>query len=240
MLSLYSANLGPRGMLIVRGLIASLLQVVFLSALLLIPAGTWHWPRAFQFLAAYSLLLIGFVVLAARVAPASLETRLRPPAAKSQPMGDRLATAFLYGSISGWAVLIPLDVHRLHLLPPPPSALAPLAVIAGLGGFAIIAAAVLENAFASPIVEDQTDRGHELVDTGLYAQVRHPLYLGLLVLLAGMGLWLESVAAVLALTVVMAALAIRVTIEERTLRSTLAGYPEYTERVRYRIIPWIW
>lgn len=227
-------------MLLVRGLLGGLLQLVLIGALLLIPAGTWQWPRAIQFLAAYGVALLVSIVILARVAPASLEARLEAPAAKSQPLADRLASAFLFLALFCWFVFIPVDVHRLQLLPPPEPGVPLLGAILGAGGLGILFAALLQNAFATPIVRDQSNRGQVLMDTGAYARVRHPFYLGLFLWLVGLALWLGSVAAVLALPVVLVALAGRIFVEERTLRDTLPGYADYLKRVRYRIVPWIW
>ena len=63
---------------------------------------------------------------------------------------------------------------------------------------------------------------------------------GLLLFLAGLPLWLESYAGVLALSIVFAALAARIHAEESTLRETLPGYGEYMEKVRYRLVPSVW
>ena len=115
-----------------------------------------------------------------------------------------------------------------------------LGAILGAGGLGILFAALLQNAFATPIVRDQSNRGRVLMDTGAYARVRHPFYLGLFLWLVGLALWLGSVAAVLALPVVLVALAGRILVEERTLRDTLPGYADYLKRVRYRVVPWIW
>ena len=227
-------------MLLVRGLLGGLLQLVLIGAVLLIPAGTWQWPRAIQFLAAYGVALLVSIVILARVAPASLEARLAAPAAKSQPLADRLASTFLFLALLCWFVFIPVDVHRLQLLPPPEPGVPLLGAILGAGGLGILFAALLQNAFATPIVRDQSNRGQVLIDTGAYARVRHPFYLGLFLWLVGLALWLGSVAAVLALPVVLVALAGRIFVEERTLRDTLPGYADYLKRVRYRIVPWIW
>ncbi|MDH3486227.1 MAG: hypothetical protein OEM16_18590, partial [Myxococcales bacterium] len=101
----------------VRGLIGGLFQVALFAALLLIPAGTWHWPRAIQFLVAYSVVMSVSVVTLARVAPASLEARLQPPVAKTQPVADRVITFLIILSFAVWLAFIPLDVFHLHLLP---------------------------------------------------------------------------------------------------------------------------
>ena len=225
---------------IVRGLLGGLLQLVLIGAVLLIPAGTWQWPRAIQFLAAYGVASLVSIVILARVAPASIEARLETPAAKSQPLADRLAGAVLFCALFCWFVFIPVDVHRLQLLPPPEPGVPLLGAILGAGGLGILFAALLQSAFAAPIVRDQSNRGQVLIDTGAYARVRHPFYLGLFLWLVGLALWLGSVAAVLALPVVLVALAGRISVGERTLRDTLPGYADYLKRVRYRIVPWIW
>jgi protein-S-isoprenylcysteine O-methyltransferase Ste14 len=101
-------------------------------------------------------------------------------------------------------------------------------------------ATLFQNAFAAPIVKDQSERGHVLIDTGLYGRIRHPFYLGLLFLLMGLALWLESYASVLALLLPFVFLIARITVEERTLRETLPGYGDYMKRVRYRLVPFVW
>jgi protein-S-isoprenylcysteine O-methyltransferase Ste14 len=79
-----------------------------------------------------------------------------------------------------------------------------------------------------------------LIDTGLYACIRHPFYLGLLSFFLGLGLWLESYAGVAALLLILVLLIARIAVEERALRETLPGYPDYVKRVRYRLVPFVW
>ena len=109
-----------------------------------------------------------------------------------------------------------------------------------LAGFGVMLLTLYQNAFAAPIVKDQADRGQVVIDTGLYSRVRHPFYVGLLLFLIGLALWLESYASVLAVSVVFAALVVRIHAEEKTLQETLPGYPEYMSKVRYRLVPGIW
>ena len=227
-------------MLLVRGLFGGLFQIGLFATLLLVPAGTWQWPRATQFLAVYGVVLLVAIVVLARLAPASLEARLQPPAAKSQPKEDRIAPSFLFLSLLAWVLFIPIDVFRLHLLPPPSFGVSVLGAAVFFTGFGVSLATLLENAFAVPIVMDQSERGQVLVDTGLYAHIRHPLYLGFALFFIGLGLWLESYASVVALSGVSVALVARVSIEESTLRETLPGYSGYLARVRYRMVPYVW
>lgn len=99
---------------------------------------------------------------------------------------------------------------------------------------------LFQNAFAAPIVKDQSERGQVLIDTGLYGCIRHLFYLGNLLFFIGIALWLESYASVLALPFVFVVLIIRIFIEEKTLRESLPGYTEYMGKIRYRLIPFVW
>jgi protein-S-isoprenylcysteine O-methyltransferase Ste14 len=232
-------------LLILRGMISGLFNAGFLAALLLVPAGlvsggTWRWPRAHVFLAAYCVILEAGTIVLAIAAPASLKARLRGPVSRKQPAADRIVTAILMLSLLAWIIFIPIDVFNLKLLPAPPFAVSLCGGILFLVGFAIILTAIYQNSFAVPFVEDQTERGQVLVDTGLYAHVRHPLYLGALPFFAGLALWLESYAALIATSVLIGLLVARIFVEENTLRRTLPHYGKYTQKVRYRLIPFVW
>jgi len=227
-------------MLVLRGLIGGLSQIAVIAALLLIPAGTWHWPRAVQFLVIYGLVNSVSIVALARLAPASLEARLTAPSAESHPMADRVVTPLFIVSLLAWFVFIPVDVFRLWLLPPPSLEVSVFGVVVSLAGYAIIWTTLFQNAFAVPIVKDQSERGQVLIDTGLYGRIRHPFYLGFILFLMGLALWLESYASVLALLLPCFFLVARIKVEERTLSETLLGYADYMRRVRYRLVPFVW
>lgn len=227
-------------MLLIRGLLGALFQIALLAVLLFLPAGTWNWPRAILFLMVYGLLLLVSTVVLARLAPASLEARLTIPIHKSQPMADRVVTSFLFLSFIAWFVLIPIDVFHLQLLPPPHFTVSVCGAALFLAGFGILITALFQNAFAVPIVRDQSERGQVLIDTGLYSRVRHPMYFGFLLFLIGIALWLESYASLLALPFVFVFVIARIFIEEKTLQETLPGYVEYMAKVRYRLISFVW
>lgn len=232
-------------MLIIKGLIGGLFQLAIFSAFLVIPAGllpggTWYWQRALIFIGVYGFILEASVVVLAVVAPASLEARLKAPSVKKQPVADRFVTAILFLTFLGWFVSIPVEVFYLKLLPTPQFVLSVCGGVLSLLGFAIVLTAIYQNSFAVQYVEDQTEHGQTLVDTGLYAIVRHPLYLGILPFMAGIALWLESYASLIAVLVILFVLIARIIVEERTLRETLPGYTEYMAKVQYRLIPFIW
>ena len=225
--------------LLLKGMLGGLGQVAFLCAVLFIPAGTLDWPRATQFLAAYGIVLPAGIVWLVIKSPESLAARFEMPEG-SQPKADRIISIFLILAILTVFLMIPIDVFHLHLFPPPAPMLSALGAAIAAAGFGILMVALRQNPFAVSMVKNQQDKGHHLIDTGLYDVVRHPFYTGLLLFLGGITLWLESYAALLALGAVLMILVGRILVEEKTLRETLPGYIEYMKRVRYRIVPLIW
>ena len=103
-----------------------------------------------------------------------------------------------------------------------------------------MATAVWQNPYAAPIVGDQTERGQVVIDSGLYGLIRHPLYLGYILFLTGLGLWLGSLVSVLVMPVIVAPIVARILIEEKNLLENLSGYAEYMTRVPHRLIPLAW
>ena len=226
-------------MLMIKGIIAGFGQMVFLGAALFIPAGTLEWPRATQFLSAYGVVLLVSIIWLALTAPESLRARFEMPDS-TQPKADRILSVLLIMTISAFILIIPIDVFHLHLLPPPSLIVSLIGAVIAAAGFGLLVIALSQNEFAVSMVKNQQDKGHRVIDTGLYGIVRHPFYAGLLLFMIGIALWLESYVALLALTAVLMVLVGRIFVEEKTLRKTLSGYTEYIGRVRYRLIPSIW
>jgi protein-S-isoprenylcysteine O-methyltransferase Ste14 len=96
------------------------------------------------------------------------------------------------------------------------------------------------NSFAAPVVKLQTERGHRVISSGPYAWVRHPMYSGTVLFFVGAPLLLGSWWGVAMAPLFAILFAIRAGIEERALIAGLPGYADYTEHVRYRLIPGIW
>ena len=97
-----------------------------------------------------------------------------------------------------------------------------------------------ENSFAAPVVKIQEERGHQVISSGPYRYVRHPMYAGALLFFAGMSLLLGSWWGLLPTVVLGVLFGVRIPIEERALRGGLVGYEEYARRVRYRLVPFFW
>ena len=227
-------------MLVIKGVVGSLFQTAIIGALILLPAWTWQWTEANQFLICYAILSMFSAVFLALKAPASLEARMEMPMNETQPLSDRIATGFLLAFLLGWFLFIPIDVFYLKLLATPQQMIQILGGIMSLFGYGIMLLALYQNEFATPVVRDQSERGHELRDTGLYGLVRHPFYTGFILFCIGMALWLQSYAALIAGLLPLTALVGRIYAEEKILQETLPGYREYMSRTRNRIIPFIY
>ncbi|NJK62956.1 MAG: hypothetical protein HC921_10010, partial [Synechococcaceae cyanobacterium SM2_3_1] len=152
--------------LLVKGLLAGLFQVIGFAALLFVPAGTVDWPRGIQFLTAYSLLLVLTITLLAQFAPGSLEARLHPLIAEGQPMSDRVITTLLFFGLFFWFILIPIEVFHWQLLPQPMLLISMGGAVICCLGFFLVAWSLFQNEFMIPIVKSQPERGQKLIDSG--------------------------------------------------------------------------
>ncbi len=223
-----------------RLVVSLVFQAMLFTALVMGTAwaitGHMDWPRGWITLAL--LLLVsaagGFWLLGRD--PDLVRERAALPAPKSP--ADTLATLLIALSVIGWFVFAVWDVHALQLV----SMMPELSFVAGLVIYALGVAAITwtfrVNSFAATVVKVQEDRQQRVIDTGPYALVRHPMYLGSIVFFVGLGLILGSAAAaVLALPLFFLAFLPRRLREERVLRRDLPGYLDYQSRVRARILP---
>lgn len=210
------------------------------GAVLFLPAGTFYWWRAWVFLGGLTVLTSATMVGVMRTRPGLLNERYKGIVQKGQPWVDRVLVLAFVAAYMGSLVFIPLDVFHYHLLPKPSVWVSSFGLVLVVVGWVIISLVFQENAFAAPVVRHQAEREHKVVDTGVYAFVRHPMYLGIFIMNVGTALWLESYAAALLAIVPMGLLAVRIVFEERFLRRELPGYEVYTQKVSYRLVPYVW
>jgi protein-S-isoprenylcysteine O-methyltransferase Ste14 len=227
-------------MSVARAIVGILVYVGLFAVLLLVPAGTLDWWRAWVLLGVLLVMRAAGTAAAIRVNPEMLAERSRLPLHRGQPLADRVLLLSFMAAFAALIAFCPLDVFHLRLLPRPPAAVSVCGIVLFAAGWWIIAEVLRTNAFAVRVVRHQPERGHTLVDTGVYGVVRHPMYAGIIPVLIGMCLWLESYAGALLALVPIGILAARIVLEERFLRRTLPGYDAYTARVRWRLVPRLW
>jgi protein-S-isoprenylcysteine O-methyltransferase Ste14 len=215
-------------------------NVAFYALLLFVPAGTLHWWRAWVFLGVTVAVMVVAIFSILPDNSGLFSERARGVIQKGQPLWDRILVILVVVSYVGQIVFIPLDVFRFHLVPKPGGLVSFLGLALYVAGWWIMTLAMKVNPFAVPVVRLQEERHQRVIDTGVYSVVRHPMYAGFAPFAIGPALWLESSAAALLAIVPIVLLGVRSVFEERFLKRELKGYDAYTEKVRYRLIPFVW
>jgi protein-S-isoprenylcysteine O-methyltransferase Ste14 len=215
-------------------------NVAIFGVSLFLPAGTLDWWRAWVFLGVVLMAAVASTAALYRYDMALLEERFKPPMQKGQPLADKILVLLLIATFIGLVVFIPLDVFRFHLLASPGTVVSSAGLLLFAAGWWILTLAMIDNPFAVAVVRLQEERDQKVIDSGVYAVVRHPMYAGAIPLLVGMSLWLESYTAAVLAIIPFSTLVLRIRIEEKLLIQELKGYEEYTKRVRYRLIPFLW
>jgi protein-S-isoprenylcysteine O-methyltransferase Ste14 len=168
--------------------------------------------------------------------PKLLQRRMRGGPTAEKETSQKIIMLFTSAGFIGLLIVPALD-HRFgwsHM--PPLVALAGDAMVA-LGWLAIFFV-FKENTFTSATIELAPDQ--RVISTGPYALVRHPMYAGALVMLAGIPIALGSWWGLLVIIATTPALIWRLLDEEKFLAKNLPGYVAYQQRVRYRLIPFVW
>lgn len=227
-------------MFLFKVLIALFWNLLIFGGLLFLPVWTLNWWRAWAFLGVVSIGVIITMVAVFRDNEELWNERLKPPIQADQPLADKIIISLFVLTFFMLIAAIPLDVFRFHLLGKPDAMISGLGLLLFIAGWWMISLSFKENTFAVPVVKHQVDRHQTVIDTGVYGVVRHPLYAGGALAMIGIPLWLESYAAALFAIVPIVLLMVRILIEEQFLRQKLEGYPDYTERVRYRMVPYLW
>jgi protein-S-isoprenylcysteine O-methyltransferase Ste14 len=207
-----------------------------MAALLLVPAGTLNYWQAWVFMAVFVSASAAVTVYLAIYDPRLLGRRMRGGPAAEKERSQRLIISLAMMGFSGLLVIPAFD-HRFGWSGVPTyTCLVGDALIAA--GFLIVFFVVKVNTYAASTIEVAEDQ--KVISTGPYALVRHPMYAGSFPILIGTPLALGSWWGLSALIVVIPALIWRLVDEESFLRKNLPGYTEYTDKVRYRLVPNVW
>jgi protein-S-isoprenylcysteine O-methyltransferase Ste14 len=203
-------------------------------------AGDWRWVEGWLFNAWFVSVCIATITWLYLKDPALLSERFRRPGTGGQSQGDELIVFALVGGFIAWIALMPLDARRFHWLPPVPLPLSLLGAVFLAASWVFLFRSFTDNPFLSPLVRIQSERDHHVVTTGVYGVVRHPMYLGAVLMFVGAPLLTRSAAALIAGAALSVLLAVRSVNEEALLVVDLPGYDEYRRRVRFRLVPFVW
>ena len=213
--------------------------VKFLSGLLLVglllflPAGTFAFRQAWLLMGILFIPMFIAGLIMMKKSPALLRRRL--DAREAQPeqravialSGLMFLAVFIVAGLNfrfGWIVL--------------PDWVSYVSAVVFLLAYGLYAEVLRENVWLSRTVEVQENQ--KVIDTGLYGLVRHPMYMSTLLLFLSMPLVLGSVVSFVIMLTYIPIIAKRIRNEEKVLEIGLEGYAEYKERVRYKVIPFVW
>lgn len=214
--------------------------LIVFPAVVLGLAGDWRWVEGWIFGLWLAAMIIFNVTYLYLKDPALLTERSRLSGASNQKGWDRyLLPAVLLLALL-WLIIQPLDPKRFAWSPPFPLWLKVLGGLTLLPAIYLIERTTMENTFLSARIRIQGERKHQVISTGVYGFVRHPLYLGCLMMMLGAPLLLGSVWGIVITLIGSVALIGRILGEEKMLASELEGYEDYMRKVKYRLIPFIW
>jgi len=211
--------------------------VVVVLAIFFVPAGTLRWPQAWVFLALYLSAVAGFFVWTKKRDPDLLKERISPP--KNIKAWDRRILRIYSLFLAVLPIVAGLDAVRFrwsHL----PFGLNVLGFAGLILTMWLAFSATKANTFASAVVRIQTDRGHRVCSTGPYAQIRHPMYVAVILMAVCLPPALGSRYALIPAVIVVGLFVLRTALEDKTLQEELPGYKDYAQKVRFRLIPGVW
>ncbi len=206
---------------------------VAISTLIFLSAWSLHYWQAWMFLAVFMVSISAIFLHLAKNDPNLLARRVKTTEKETSQKIIRFLVNLVFTAV---IVVSALD-HRFVW-----SAISPKFVIIGdslvVLGLLIIFFVFKENTFTAQIVD--VESGQKVISTGLYAVVRHPMYVGGLVFILGTPLALGSLWGLLMIVLFLPVMAWRALDEEKVLTKDLAGYAEYCDKVKYRLIPFVW
>jgi protein-S-isoprenylcysteine O-methyltransferase Ste14 len=201
-------------------------------------AGTIDWPRGWIYVASYLVAMASIGRMVKRRNPELLEARAKWRRPDTKPF-DRivlvlyLPLTYLQPAVAG------LDTVR-WARPAMPYWFVPLGIALLAMATALITWTMVVNRHAETTVRIQKDRGHTVVDTGPYRIVRHPMYVGAILMHVSAAWILGSYGALAIAGVIAILFVVRTSLEDRTLRRELPGYEQFAQKTRYRLLPHVW
>ncbi len=211
-------------------------SIAFFALLLFWPAGTFDYWQAWAFIAVFVVGTMVPTIYLAVEYPDAFKRRTR-----SGPLAEtRTTQKLIYVSIiiafAAAGILSALD-HRFSWSTVP-VAVVVIGNILVFAGLTLAEVVVIQNNYAAATIAVEADQ--PVVSTGLYGMVRHPMYVGALIMMIGMPLGLGSYWGLLTLIAGVLFFVARITDEEVALHEELDGYDEYMQKVHYRLVPGVW
>jgi protein-S-isoprenylcysteine O-methyltransferase Ste14 len=220
----------------IRALAGLFFLLIVLAVALFLPAGTLDYWQAWIFLVVFAVSVLAITLYLMKKDPQLLERRTTAGPGAEKEKSQNIIQSLASIAFIAIFVFCALD-HRFAWSTVPPYIVAAGDILVALG-LLIVFFVFKENTFTSAIIEVSTEQ--KIVSTGPYAFVRHPMYIGALIMLAGVPLALGSWWGLFTLIPITLAIIWRLLDEEKFLAEHLAGYSAYQNKVKYRLLPYIW
>ncbi|MBP5329987.1 MAG: isoprenylcysteine carboxylmethyltransferase family protein [Spirochaetaceae bacterium] len=219
--------------LFVKAISKFLAGALLVGVLLFVPAGTFDYWQAWLLMGILFVPMFAAGLIMMKKSPELLEKRLNAKEEQGEQKvvillsGLMFLAAFIVAGLNyrfGWIVL--------------PAWVCYAAAVVFLFAYVLYAEVLRENVYLSRTVEVQENQ--KVIDTGLYGIVRHPMYMTTFLLFLSMPLVLGSVISFVIMLVYIPIIAKRIRNEEKVLEEGLVGYTEYKQKVKYKVVPFIW
>ena len=210
-----------------------LIGLIIICILLFIPAGTVNYPNGWLFIALLFIPMFFAGIVMLFKSPDLLRRRLN---AKEEE--DEQKTVILVSGIIFLVAFILAGLNFRFGWFRRPSIVIIIASVIFLLAYIMYAEVLRENEYLSRTVE--VSENQKVVDSGLYGLVRHPMYTSTIFLFLSMPLVLDSIFSFIVMLVYPIIIIFRIRNEEKVLENELIGYKEYKEKVKYKLIPYLW
>jgi len=211
-------------------------EVIVLGGLVFVLARRLDWTLGWIYMAIFAATLVINLACLLRWNPELIPRRAR--LGKGTKTWDKVWLVLFTPVVMAVFVVAVLEARDEVSSAPGAAWLLGLAIF--VPGWALAIWSMVANPFFEKTVRIQTDHGHRVIDTGPYAYVRHPGYVGFVGWMLSTPPLLASAWAFVPALLAVVALVIRTALEDRTLQAELPGYAEYAARVRFRLIPGVW
>ncbi|MCU0532295.1 MAG: isoprenylcysteine carboxylmethyltransferase family protein [Hydrococcus sp. Prado102] len=221
-------------------ILISIIWMLIFPTLVLFLSGDWFWVEGWIFDIWFIVLGFSTIIYVYRKDPALLAERFRSPGTGNQKGWDLYFYYVEVIAFFAFFIIMPLDAKRYEWTTDFPLWLKILGGIGLLKSFFFLYRAYTDNTFLSPLVRIQTERKQKVISEGVYGFVRHPMYLGAILLFLGTPMLLSSKYGIVLGILMSLLLVARIFGEEKMLVEELEGYEDYKTKVKYRLIPFVW
>jgi protein-S-isoprenylcysteine O-methyltransferase Ste14 len=223
-----------------RLIVSIILTSLVFPVVILVLGGSIVWIEGWIFSLWFVAMILSTVIYMFVKDPDLLAERRKASGSGNQKRWDVYILYAIFVISIVWILIMPLDAKRFGWSPTFPLWVKMIGGLLLILSIFFIFTTTVQNTYLSTRVRIQSDRKQQVISTGVYGFVRHPLYLGYLLLMIGGPLLLGSIVGLALGLLGIITIVPRIFGEEKMLLHELEGYEEYRKKVGYRLIPFIW